>query len=311
MLSRIAESLFWIGRYLERAEDTCRLLDVHVQQLVDDPTVDVEGSAAALLTSIGVDVERLGTTLDERLVLNRLLYDRTAPSSVAHSLTAARHAARGVRETLSTEMWEGINTSFLDVTSSGFRRRQPVSALKHVRLNCATVAGIADQTMTHDEGWHFLRLGLHLERTDMTARMLATAARRRSPMAWQDALRACGAQHAFIRVHGGSRPDVAAAEFLLLDQLFPRSVVHSLTSVEEALTAVATTEPGRGIVLDTPLRLVGRARSELEYRTAEELLDGLADRMDELQTTCREVTAAVYEQYFTVDSTGNWHRGSM
>lgn len=309
MLSRIAESLFWIGRYLERAEDTCRLLDMHVQQLVDDPTADVEASSRALLTSMGLEFDP-DTVCDEGMVLDSLLYDPDSPSSVVHSVTAARLGARGVRETLSVEMWEGINMTFLDATSDGFRRRRPMLALKDVRLNCATVSGIASHTMSHDEGWYFLHLGMHVERVDMTARMLATAARRPSPLAWQDALRACGAQHAYIRTYGGARPDVAAAEFLLLNRTFPRSVVHCLSALEEAVLALGT-EPGRGAAMDVPQRLVGRARAEIEYLTPEELLDGLADRMEDLQATCREVTSAMYAQYFAVDAMGRWQRGSL
>lgn len=309
MLSRIAESLFWLGRYLERAEDTCRLLDVHVQQLVDDPTADVQQAAEVLLTSMGIhpgDGE-----LDERTVLDHLLYDRTAPSSVVHSLVAARHSARGVRETLSVEMWEGINTAFLDATGPNFRRRPPVSSLKRVRLACATVAGLADHTMTHDEGWQFLRLGANLERVDMTARTVATAARRNSPLAWNDALRACGAQHAFIRAHGGAQAAAEAAAFLLLDPLFPRSVVHCLTLVGDGLQALGSASEARGVVLDAPSRLVGRARSELEYLAPGELDVRLAERMEDLQVTCRAITGAVYTQYFATDAREPWQRGSL
>lgn len=313
MLSRIAESLFWIGRYLERAEDTCRLLDVYTQQLVEDPTVDPFVAAQSLVAVMGTDPTAISQEdFSERQLLEVLCYDPAAPSSVVFALGAARESARRARETVSAEMWEGINTTYLEATSTSFRRRRPTWALKQVRERCATISGIADQTMNHDEGWQFLRLGRSLERADMTARLLASTAINSSPVAWSNGLRACGAHHAFIRLYGGDRVDVAAAEFLLLDRLFPRSVVHSLATAEQALASLGAPSSSRGgAINDRPLRLAGRARADLEYRTAEDLLADLPARMEALQSDCREISDAVNAKYFEVSEMDEWLGGSM
>ncbi|MDR1833651.1 MAG: alpha-E domain-containing protein, partial [Propionibacteriaceae bacterium] len=225
MLSRIAESLFWIGRYLERAEDTCRIVEVHLQLLLEDPSVNQEEAAATLLTVMGSPVVE---TPDTNEVLRALCYDEDSPCSIASALGGAREAARRARETVSIEMWEAINTTWNSVKGGRLPRMRPASAFKHVRERCAVISGTADQTMSHDEGWHFLTLGRSVERVDMTARMISTAAVSSGQSAWNNVLRGCGADHAFIRTYGGVTTDRDAAEFLLLDRLFPRSLVYTL-----------------------------------------------------------------------------------
>lgn len=313
MLSRIAESLFWIGRYLERAEDTCRLLDVQTQQLVEDPTADEYTMTLSLLGVMGLDATEAirGQAVGLGLVFEQLCYDPQAPSSVVFALAGARESARRARETVSVEMWEGINTTYLEATSRRFRRQRPTSALKQVRERCATISGMADQTMSHDEGWQFLRLGRSLERVDMTARLLAQAAQNgASSIAWANALRACGAHHAFIRLYGGDQVDVEAAEFLLLDRTFPRSVVHSLTVVEEALQELlqgsAPRGTAHGYITDRALLEAGRARASLEYRTDADLLQNLPVRMEQLQVSCRTISDAVNAKYFEVSEMAQW-----
>ncbi|MDQ7993853.1 MAG: alpha-E domain-containing protein, partial [Propionicimonas sp.] len=237
MLSRIAESLFWIGRYLERAEDTCRIVEVHLQLLLDDPTVDEDDAALTLLAVMGSPVDPADLGDSNEAVMSTLCYDAASPCSIAAAIGGAREAARRARETVSTEMWEAINTTWNSVKGGRLQRMRPASAFKHVRERCAVISGTADQTMSHDEGWHFLSLGRSIERVDMTARMISTAAVTAGPQsAWHNVLRGCGAHHAFVRTYGGVISDRDAAEFLLLDRLFPRSVVHTLTTAENALS---------------------------------------------------------------------------
>ncbi|MEN0072015.1 MAG: alpha-E domain-containing protein, partial [Propionicimonas sp.] len=237
MLSRIAESLFWIGRYVERAEDTCRIVEVHLQLLLDDPTVDEDDAALTLLAVMGSPVDPADLGDSNEAVMSTLCYDAASPCSIAAAIGGAREAARRARETVSTEMWEAINTTWNSVKGGRLQRMRPASAFKHVRERCAVISGTADQTMSHDEGWHFLSLGRSIERVDMTARMISTAAVTAGPQsAWHNVLRGCGAHHAFVRTYGGVISDRDAAEFLLLDRLFPRSVVHTLTTAENALS---------------------------------------------------------------------------
>lgn len=314
MLSRIAENLFWIGRYLERAEDTCRILDVNIQQMVEDPTADEYQTALSLLGVMGIDASEAirENRVNQKYVLAQLCYDPWAPSSIVYALGGARESARRARETVSVEMWEGINTTHLEATGRSFRLLRPIAALKLVRERCATISGIADQTMSHDEGWQFLRLGRSLERADMTARLVASASlNSSSAVAWSNALRACGAHHAFIRNYGGDHVDVQAAEFLLLDRLFPRSVVHSLGAAQQALTELDRTDQVRSTITDRASLLTGRARAELEYQTAEDLLVDLPARMEQMQQAFREISEAVNKRYFEVSDVAEWMGGQL
>jgi uncharacterized alpha-E superfamily protein len=307
VLSRIAESLFWIGRYLERAEDTTRIVEVHLQLLLDDPTVDQDDAAVNLLAVMGAPV---GETADTNEVLRALCYDPLSACSVAAALGGAREAARRARETVSIEMWEAINTTWNSVKGGRLQRMRPASAFRHVRERCAVISGTADQTMSHDEGWHFLTLGRSLERVDMTARLISNAHVTGGQSAWSNVLRGCGAHHAFVRTYGGVTTDKDAAEFLLLDRLFPRSVVHNLAAAESALADLDIAGGRRVGFDDEARRLLGTARAGLEYRAPGRILEDLPLRMTDLQRTCNQVSETVTARYFSGATAATWSGGN-
>ncbi len=308
MLSRIAESLFWIGRYLERAENTTRIVEVHLQLLLDDPSVDQDDAAHSLLAVMGAAPVEVADTSE---VLRALCYDTASACSIAAALGGAREAARRARETVSIEMWEAINTTWNSVKGARLQRMRPASAFRHVRERCAVISGTADQTMSHDEGWHFLTLGRSLERVDMTARLISTAhLTSGTQSAWNNVLRGCGAHHAFVRTYGGVTTDKDAAEFLLLDRLFPRSVVHSLQSAESSLADLALAGGRRVGFDDEAQRLLGTARAALEYRAPGRMLEDLPQRMTDLQRTCNLVSEAVTTRYFTGATAATWSGGN-
>jgi uncharacterized alpha-E superfamily protein len=306
MLSRIAESLFWIGRYLERAEDTCRIVEMHQQLLADDPSVDPDDAAATLLVVMGAPVAASAAEAD---VLRPLIYDTSSPASVAVALTGAREAARRARETVSSEVWEAINTTWNSVKGGRLQRMRATAAFRLVRERCAVITGTADQTMSHDEGWLFLTLGRSIERVDMTARLITIALAISTQGAWNNVLRGCGAHHAFVRSYGGVTTPREAAEFVLLDRQFPRSVVHNLRGAEVALRQLDLAASTRGYE-DEATRLLGTARSSLEYRDPARVLDDLGLRMAELQRTCNQVSEALTERYFSGVTVANWSGGS-
>lgn len=294
MLSRIAESLFWIGRYLERADDTARLLDVQLQVLIEDSGVEEALWSARLLDVMGVDqpVE----AFDRRHVLDLLAYDVASGHSIGFAVDRARENARGARETLSTEMWQAINVLWHGMTLA--RSKRPPEFFAWVRNRAALVAGVADSTMTRDEGWHFFELGRRIERVDMTARLLASAALAEgAQLAWPTTLRGCGAYEAFLRAYRGMETDREAVEFLLLDRWFPRSLVFSLAAAEKALGQMENRGQRAGFG-DEAQRLLGRARSDLEYRPLAEIIADLPEEMERLQQACAEASDAIYARYF-------------
>jgi uncharacterized alpha-E superfamily protein len=309
VLSRIAESLFWIGRYLERADDTARILDVHLQMLLEDPVIDEQSACRALLSVMGVgeghEQDEVDTFVDRNTVLDRLAFDRSNSSSIVGSLAAARENARRARETVSSQMWEYINTTWIGINPARRRATTPHQFFQWVTERATLVAGIADATMSRDDAWRFLVLGRSIERADMTARLVATSEIRGQAPAWTTLLRSCGAYESYVRTYRGVASDERAGEFLLLDRLFPRSVRHALQQAEECLEELAPANERAG-VRDRARRNLGRARTGLEYRRLEEVLGDLPVEMEKVQRACSAASDAIANRYFPRLSTTHW-----
>lgn len=307
MLSRIAESLFWIGRYLERADDTARILDVQMQVLIEDPGMDERTSCEQLLSVMGVE-DYTGQP-NRWMMLDLLAHNPESPVSIAAAIGAARESSRRARETLSTDIWAAINTTWRGLPSA--RAMRPPDMFNWVRNRTAMISGIADSTMSRDDGWHFYMLGRSIERVDMTARLLSTAALASGPqVAWPTTLRACGAYESFIRAYRGIEADRQAAEFLLLDRWFPRSIVSSLAEAERALGKLASSGQRSGFS-DEAQRLLGRARTELEYRPLADIVFDLPVEMERLQRSCAAASDAVSARYFAESEVHTWRGGVL
>ncbi|MCU1425859.1 MAG: alpha-E protein [Microbacteriaceae bacterium] len=304
MLSRIAESLFWIGRYIERSDGTARILDVHLQLLLEDPWIEEDLACRSLLSVMGSDASE-DTTLTRQDVLSILAVDRSEPASIAYSLGAARENARRAREIVSTELWECLNTT---------RARMPrkVSSDKvheffgWVRERSALAVGIIESATSRDEAWQFFTLGRSLERADMTARLLATRSlTEASGPSWTTILRSCGAYEAYLRTYRGVPSAQNAAEFLLLDRLFPRSILFSVTRAEACMRDLEPRSERVG-VSDTAQRLLGQIRSELEYRPIDSILEELPRHMDNVQAATSAASEAIRQRYFPTNSAPSW-----
>jgi uncharacterized alpha-E superfamily protein len=306
MLSRIAESLYWIGRYVERAEDTARILDVHLHRMRQDPWTDEEEACRSLLAVMGVST--VDDAASQQGVVERLGLDPESTSSVLGALTAARENARGARETVSAEMWECLNTTWLGLRDARQRieQRGVHAYFQWVRERCSILAGLADATMSRDEGWLFLMLGRSVERVDMTARLLSTHAQAGGSIpSWLTLLRSTGGWETYLRTYRGSSSDRHAAEFLLLDRLFPRSVLAALVTAETCLADLEP-DPGRVGVGTDAQRILGRARTELAYKPAEELLAELGPVLAKLQRTCSQTNEAISLRYFRQTAAVHW-----
>ncbi|HAM11961.1 MAG TPA: hypothetical protein DCO91_01275, partial [Microbacterium sp.] len=238
MLSRIAESLFWIGRYIERSDGTARILDVHLQLLLEDPWIDEDTACRSLLSVMGSVPPDGLEVVGRNDVLQRLAVDRMNPSSIAYSVASARENARRAREIVSTELWECLNT-----TNSRMPRRLQTDKVhdffQWARERAALAVGVVDSSTSRDESWQFFTLGRSIERADMTARLLATRSlTEASGPSWTTILRSCGAYEAYLRTYRGIPSARNAAEFLLLDRLFPRSIIYSIQQAEACMSAI-------------------------------------------------------------------------
>jgi uncharacterized alpha-E superfamily protein len=311
MLSRVAQSLFWIGRLVERAEDVSRMLDVSVNLLLEESTASDIESCRTLLSVIGLSDDLEEGSFDTELVLDRLAYDRASP--VWSSLEGARENARTVREVISSEMWLCLNTTHneLPAQRAKARRGSPTTYFSFVKERAALVSGLVDGTMSHDDGWRFLVLGRSLERADMTVRALSLYQVIGDPSSSGSALlRSCGAYESFLRTYRGSLDPTHATEFLLLDRLFPRSVYAAVSTAERRLTELLPSAGSRVGVADAGLVALGRTRTDLEFSRAPDLEVGLAARLDDIQRACAVVTGAVFDRFFRGAAMIEWVAGA-
>jgi uncharacterized alpha-E superfamily protein len=302
ILSRIAESMFWVGRYVERAEDTARLLQTHLRLLVEDSSTEIQASAnlLALMSIEGVE-EPTHTDL-----LRLLAYDRREPSSIFSCWAAARDNARRAREVIPLDLWECINTTWHQLPSGGFGVARANGFLNWARERSALFGGIARGTMVRDDGWQFLSLGRCLEQADMTSRLVASASVSGGASQWPSVLRGCGGHDAFLRTYRGVHNDASAAEFLIRDARFPRSIMHGLDAASDCLAKLAVSDSaGSGRDLQAR-RQLGQLRSRLEYADMNDLVEHLDEEMAAVQDVTASVTELVTRQYFAAEDQHSW-----
>ncbi len=294
MLSRIAEALFWIGRYVERSGGTARILDVHLQLLLEDPWVDEETTCRGLLAVMGTSSPEKEVSRGE--VVRELGLNLENPASIAHSVSAARENARRAREIISTDLWEALNE-----TNSRMPVRVPMDKthlfFNWVRDRSALAFGVVESSMSRDEAWQFFSLGRALERADMTARLLATRSLTEAGgPSWTTLLRSCGAYEAHLRSQRAAPTATTAVEFLLVDRLFPRSVLSSFLAAENCLRGIDPA--GASGIPSSAHQVLGRIRSELEYQPIEVTVEHLSESMENVQIAVSKAGDAIRERYF-------------
>lgn len=303
MLSRIAESLFWIGRYVERASGVARVLEVNLDLGGDRASGGAHPFGIELCRALGAG---LSADPSPEEVWSVLGLDPASSLSMVASLTNCRESARRAREVLSVSTWEVINRSYHRVGSGRLAALRPALACRDVHDFCAMIIGTLDETMTRDQAWHFLVAGRNIERVDMTARILsATTAVPLRATSHQLLLRACSAQQAFVTTRGRDDTVAAATDFLLRDRLFPRSVVHCLTEARDELAALDP-NPLRTGFEDGAQRLLGRASATVEYLEPGDAMADLAGVTSRLQDVCRRATQALTSRYFEGALISQW-----
>ena len=308
MLARLAESLYWIGRYVERADDTARILDSYVHRMVEDPLNDEDATCRSLFSILGLDPgeDRLITSSD---ALEAIAYDETNASSIAGALHGAFQNARRSRDVISSEMWVALNATNIELAhaQATSRRLGPATYLSYVRERSALFGGLADSTLSRDDGWRFLSLGQCVERIDMTARLLrARVAGAEHAPDWLAFLRASGAMEAYMRSTSHLDDANGIAAFLLLDRIFPRSVLFSLYRAD---ALVLELQPGhqRIAAVDHVRQGIAQARATLEFVDSSNVLAQLGELLELLELTCIGLDESITERFFYRDSVVNWH----
>ncbi len=313
MLSRVADSIYWMSRYVERAENVARFISVNLNLSLDmpgetsqqwRPLVVVTGDNEAFQ-------ERIGNTSKESVV-EFLTFDDQNPNSILSCLRAARENARCIREIISAEMWEHINTFYLMVRDGGTLSDvldDPHAFFDRVNVSGQQFSGITDATMTHGEAWHFCQLGRMLERADKTSRILDVKYFMLLPqptdvgtpyddVQWLALLRSASALEMYRQRYGRISPG-GIVKFLVLDREFPRAVLHCLTRANDSLHAMSGTVTG-GFSNPAEQRL-GQLRAELAYTQAEDVIaGGLHEFVDNFQKRLNQVGDAIFDSFFAM-----------
>jgi len=319
MLSRVAHSLYWMSRYIERADNLARLMDVNLQLALDfrrpDPDHDaLEEHWIPIVQSTGDEAlfRQMHGRVTGRTVAEFLVFQGENANSIVSSVTQARENARMVRDQITVELWEEINRLHLFLRSPrapDLWRSSPTDLFLEIRNNSLLLQGLTDATVVRNEGWFFIQVGRYLERADKTSRIIdvrhATVPARGAPAAasqadalgWSAVLRSCSAWDAYKARHGAEVQPALVAEFLLLTDEFPRSVRFSVRHMNTALRRVSGVAEGR--FCNDAEKLAGRLLAELQFSTAQDVFDiGLHAYLDELQAKLNAIGDALFQTYF-------------
>jgi uncharacterized alpha-E superfamily protein len=316
MLSRVADSIFWMTRYIERAENVARFIDVNMQLAMDvgsDSTTPADQWAPLVITTGDYELfTELYGQPDQQKALEFLTFDTRNPNSIITCLSHARENARTVREMISSSMWEELNKFYLmvraakgkvDLADAGYE------FFKQVKLASHLLEGITVATMSHGEAWHFARMGRLLERADKTSRildvkyyvLLPSAADVGTPLdtvQWSALLESASALEMYRKRFGRITP-VNVADFLILDSEFPRAIHFCLIKTEDSLLSITGGQHGR--FRSQAEKRLGRVRAELDYTQIGEIIEqGLHEFIDEFQIQLNQVGDAIYETFFAL-----------
>jgi uncharacterized alpha-E superfamily protein len=314
LLSRVADAVYWMARYIERAENVARFMDVNLHLALDagprgnpryanqwQPIVDTSGDRAVFL-------QRYGEASREN-VIRFLAFDEHNPNSICSCVRAARENARSVRETISSEMWEQANSLYLLLTGAvgNVSPDELPDFFRSVRMACHLFEGISTATMSHNEAWHFSRLARCLERADKTTRILdvkyyvllpsvSDVGTPYDDIQWAAVLKSVSAFEMYRKRHGRILPDTIV-DFLLLDNEFPRAVRYSIGRADQSLHKI-TGAPLGTFSCSSEQRL-GQLRSELDFADVNSiLLDGLHEFLDGLQTKMNTIDECMLGDFF-------------
>lgn len=309
MLSRVADNLYWMSRYLERAEHTARLLDVNLHQMLDQSPGMAEPRWQRLLDSLHISLpsEARG---DPYRITRALAVDTANPASIVSCIASARDNARQSWEQISSEMWEQINRLYLHVKNTSMDQiwlAEPHAFFTSVKGGAHLFQGITDATLSHGEGWQFIQIGRYLERAEATADLLEahfpatelTEEQDPSTMAyleWAALLKSCTAFEAYVKFYDANIEPRRIAAFLLLNPEFPRSIRFVAVGLHHALHAIARVSSARGVARTE--RLVGRLQATLDYGQIDEILaDGLHDYLESIRRQGKQIHTAINETF--------------
>jgi uncharacterized alpha-E superfamily protein len=316
MLSRVANCLYWMSRYIERAENTARLVDTNLQLLLDYRNLNEQRLAEHWLPIVQAtgDEEaffKLHPKATAAAVTEFLVFQPENSNSLVQSICQARENARMVRDQITFELWEELNRLYLFVRSPRARdlwRSSPSEFFQEIKASSLHMIGITYATLLRNEGWYFLQAGKFLERADKTSRILdvryqtlpekgmPTSISQAEALEWSAILRSCSALDSYKALYGADVTPKSVAEFLILNADFSRSILFSANLLDQSLRHISGVPEGR--FTNDAERLAGRLVSELRFSTIEEVFEqGLHNYLDVLQQKLNDIGNALFQTY--------------
>lgn len=314
MLSRVADSIYWLGRYLERAENYARFIDVNYNLMLDLPP-DMKAQWEPLVYATGDDELYLNKyqSFDRKDVVYFLTFDTDNPNSIISSINFARENARVIRENLTKETWEKLNELYHYVKKRSdkkdWSKEDPRSFFESVKNQVLLLYGLADSTIARTEGWYFRQLGLFLERADKTSRIMDVKYHILLPspnlvgtpldfLHWTALLKSVTAFNTYRRLYGNIEP-AKVVEFLLLNKYFPRSVFYCLREAENCLHKISGNHDTG--YKNSAEKAIGELRSQLEFTDVSEIIEnGLHEYIDSLQMKINKVSDKINANFFQI-----------
>jgi uncharacterized alpha-E superfamily protein len=321
MLSRVANLTYWTARYLERAENAARLLDVNAQLVLDlqsRQAADDPRSWEPLVYVCGGDElfhKLYGTEVTERTVVDFVLFNRQNPSSVLSCVAYARENARCIRDQLASEVWEELNTFYLKLREDDYSRYAQLGSSEYLSLLKGRIQlfyGVAESMIPRTQMWWFFELGRFLERADDTSRIIdvkyymllpedTTVGSALDMVQWASVLRSCSAFEAFRKSRRGQLSLERAVDYLLRDHFFPRSILFSVNEMGAALSQITAGAPH--LADNAAGRLVLSLRDHLENTEVRgAIAEGLHEYLDDIQVRIGEIHAATQETFINYSS---------
>ncbi len=310
MLSRTANSIYWMTRYIERAENVARFIDVNLLLMLDLPHVTTQHWDSLVMTTGDVQLFREHyPQVDQDNVIRFLTFDRDNPNSIFTTVRAARENARSVREIISSEMWEQINTFYLMLKEAQVSQvlHSPSAFFSNVKQACHMFDGVIHGTLSHGEAWNFAQMGRFLERADKTARILdvehflpanpSDTGTHFEIIQWSAVLKSVSAFEMYRQRYRGIQLEKLIG-FLLLNPDFPRSLYHCVVQAEASLYEVSGTVPGKRFS-NAAEQSLGKLRAKLEFCDLDEILEkDLHEFLDSIELHLNQIDDKIYDTFF-------------
>jgi len=316
MLSRVADSCFWLSRYIERAETIARVLDVNIQLMLDFEDQNSQFQSKQHWQPVLATLEdqelfsKYHSEITPEAVMDFVTFEKKNPNGILSCIGNARENARTVREQISSEMWEQLNRTYLYLREGQGRadfQDSPIDFYRRLVDTLHGFQGTTDATMTHGDGWDFLQLGKYLERADSTSRVLDIKYHILLPKGeqvgghvditqWMAVLRSCSAMEAYLKANVGQVTSWQVAEFLILHDEFPRSIRFCVDQLDAALRRLSNCDSSH--FSNEAERVSGQLKSSLDYTTIKSIFDtGLHQYLDQTQKRLIEIAIAITQTY--------------